>query len=979
MKDALMLFDGSVVSYESLTFKSDFDPHDDFIEFFDDYYYSFIIDNVNVEVNCKGRVRRFRSFAGINYMAIFSQSGGKFWGYYAEDNFWNFNYNVINSTVSPRKGLGLPWYYLEDTIHEDFNLFMGNSTIKIESGSIKRSLKHKQVRSDEATINNNTTYDTLQANVVSSEICDLSAEMIDYRDFAINKKLLYFVDDQSTLTPIVEPSSMNSAIDEIVYQLSEIILDINLINKLESVNVWLLYNNHIRRHSDAIYSHNYDQIDPNYHPYFTEEYYFTFRLKLIELVNWLRGFDRDYSDCSEDDLIFRTIRLFSIQELRIAPIELKISWLKKIIDNNYFLIGDWYVNELNEESLVLKLISSIAYKDQNNIWNTSEIRIFLDYLIEPYNGTSDDTVFEKLYYSIDDNQAIEEPGTGNCAKLMNEIYKLWLLSSYNIDTILDHNPESSEITAYYEDMKDKPLILDYALKKSWSLHNDSFLFSFMSTEIGVYKGKNEEYQHIGSYNVYKAVLIPKFQSKDSSIGLSEVSVYGDYAKVPLFYLKYIDDYNANENTLQIIETGFDVALTFTGIGNITKLRHFRHFTTLGRIALGRQVAPAAKILAWEAVAGFSAAVDITASIGSMIITYYMEGCSVYIDGDSSAPQDSPEHNGINDLVNDQTPNPEIPVQSNNPSYEKCKTLDRWLFWAQLASAGLDIIASQMVRRLSRKLVDDDVLDGMLLEARQQIENAAANLDELRSTLQTRLDELLGTNSQLMNDIDSLLVNEDEKLEFLLHFANQSDEDIIRLSSTIGNDVESSLIREWSEISPEIRRFRGDISLLEEIRLMRNSARVNGHVIPLDVRLWSNGSMSVGGGHSWSGAHNKVGSYIPPGNTHQITSVAFEDFDVQIVYEGGYRRGKLTITTSSPHPNNVRVKEDHTFFPDDWTDQRISEEIAYAHANWKSNNPGLSLPYNGGVNMTMSDNTTLFVAFRDGNLITCYPIPTIKIF
>lgn len=55
--------------------------------------------------------------------------------------------------------------------------------------------------------------------------------------------------------------------------------------------------------------------------------------------------------------------------------------------------------------------------------------------------------------------------------------------------------------------------------------------------------------------------------------------------VPLFFLKYVDDYGDDQDLFTKIGYFLDIVTIPTGIGNLAKLRHLRHLSRLGQLLL----------------------------------------------------------------------------------------------------------------------------------------------------------------------------------------------------------------------------------------------------------------------------------------------------------------------------------------------------------------------------------------------------------
>ncbi|MEM6721734.1 MAG: hypothetical protein AAF611_20570 [Bacteroidota bacterium] len=375
----------------------------------------------------------------------------------------------------------------------------------------------------------------------------------------------------------------------------------------------------------------------------------------------------------------------------------------------------------SEELLVLKIVRSVAFADSDNF-----LKLLMDKTIE--SGSESVPLFQALYDKVEDK--ILGFGTDNRKALMKSLYILWYLSDFNPNQKFDFANETENTTDLFNSYGQAPLILNYDSGKFFGFYVDNMNFFFSGNKIKIKEEVTEvvdvtpnfgndfqtsrvetRYKTVGTYDYYQPVSLNDYKEGDFAIKVPQIALeeQDDNSKsalLPLFFLKYIDDYGDSEDLWTGIGIAFDVALTFTGIGNLAKLRHLRHVTKLGRLRFfGQGALPAAeRILALEALTGVAGLIELTASVASLVLQYYTDGCKVYMGGpDSGDPTP-----GVLDVINDANESAAIPEQPSNPDYQFCKNLDQWLFWVQLASVGTDIVSSLMVRRASKKLLQDGV-------------------------------------------------------------------------------------------------------------------------------------------------------------------------------------------------------------------------------------------------------------------------------
>lgn len=375
----------------------------------------------------------------------------------------------------------------------------------------------------------------------------------------------------------------------------------------------------------------------------------------------------------------------------------------------------------SEELLVLKIVKSVAFDEADDF-----LKLLMSKTIE--SGSESVPLFQALYDKVEDK--ILGFGTDNRKEYMKSLYILWYLSDFNPNQKYDFSDVNEDTTTLFNSYGQEPLILNYDSGKFFGFYVDNMNFSFSGNKIRIVEevtklvdtvpnyGNDFQstriqtvYETVGTYDYYQPISLNDFKDGDFAIKVPQIAIeeQDDDAKsalLPLFFLKYIDDYGDSEDLWTGIGLAFDVALTFTGIGNLAKLRHLRHVTKLGRLRFfGQGALPAGeRILALEALTGVAGLVEVTASLASIVLQYYTDGCKVYMGGpDSGDPTP-----GVLDVINDDNESAAIPDQPSNPDYEFCKNLDQWLFWLQLASAGTDIVSSLMVRRASKKLLQDGV-------------------------------------------------------------------------------------------------------------------------------------------------------------------------------------------------------------------------------------------------------------------------------
>ncbi|MCA6422828.1 MAG: hypothetical protein IM568_08440 [Flavobacterium sp.] len=436
-----------------------------------------------------------------------------------------------------------------------------------------------------------------------------------------------------------------------------------------------------------------------------------YRDYLIKYKAWflsIKGYLNDLSP-NDNERLYSVIGHMSASALQALDVDKKISILDIFCTNS---IMGYYLSkgEFNEEHIVLKVVRSVTDLQANE---------FLTKLSLPGRyasvGGNGETLFEKLYEKIGDEWVIGLDDQNRFA-LMHRLFLLWYLSDYNPYEKYNLNSNTSDTDELYDSLKDKIITLPYESNKTWGFYVDNMDFLFSKGKIEVefdygnwltspLKAIIDLLLDSNKYSFYQAVTfkytgneyavqIPSIALVDKIPGTSN-TINVEVVNLPLFYLKYMDDYGDNEDLWTGIALAFDIVLTFTGIGNLAKLRHLRHVTKLGRIAIGKTVPAAERILATQALRGITGALELTSSIASLILNYYSNGCQIYI-------------NNVNSNFNETNSNIEIPPQTDNPDYNWCRNLDRWLMAVQLLSGGVDLVSQRILSKSSKKLIDDGV-------------------------------------------------------------------------------------------------------------------------------------------------------------------------------------------------------------------------------------------------------------------------------
>ncbi|QEM10600.1 EndoU domain-containing protein [Mucilaginibacter rubeus] len=625
--------------------------------------------------------------------------------------------------------------------------------------------------------------------------------------------------------------------------------------------------------------------------------------------------------------------ILPINALKIVPAYNKIIILKLIATGTILgEISGVIPNIINEEEYVIKIVRSV---------DSTQVDEFLAGLVNFSVTDYDDdvTLFQVLYDKVNDKGI----GAENLKILISELYKLWLLSSYNpydIDgTLKDNVIDPSQYV-------NKPVALDYeAAKEFWIFNTTNYDFSFEGTKIDVTEKIAElPTDIIGTYNIYQTITIKNTDANTASINFISVSVNGeDTAALPIFYLKYIDDKKETENLITGIQLTVDILLTATGIGNLSKLRHIRTIYKLGRVALGLETAAAGDILAtYEFAQGVLGVVEITGSLGNIFITYSKKK--------------------------------ELYCDINGTEYDKAKCefytkLDNIFIVMQLFSGALDLATSRLMSNASKRLLQGPLPDDFNSDALAILTRFAGDADQLKEIFRVRLVQQFGEDSVIWRRIDQAgLPNEFTLLQrddFIGDFGN-ADPDVL---NALNND--NTLIDTWKDVEDLaiFRTLRKDIDFLRDLKFIINDSP------ELQIEIFEGRPTRIlkdGGDPLLERDYIKDSKGV-----HAIEALVKDK--VEIIENSkrdvgptglGYYEAKIRIWNEEMFKPQFIKKSSNkgysTFFPDSWSKQRKQQEMALAFKNRRY------IKRLGAYKGKMSDGEECILFINNNVIITMHP-------
>jgi hypothetical protein len=230
----------------------------------------------------------------------------------------------------------------------------------------------------------------------------------------------------------------------------------------------------------------------------------------------------------------------------------------------------------DEESAIINAMDALGKKDPN---------ILLDLLREVITRPIyDETYYFRLYNGLDDIG-----GNANFSHFTELLYKYWLVSKYNTSaaagTKVDVIPYTSSkwFSFYFDNVDIESTDGDKNLSNNLIYENEQ------TDVVAVF----------GSFDLYAPIYLADIsQATITSNGLSIPD-----RKLPLFYLKSFDRKNQSSNAWTGTKLTTDAILTFSGVGNLAKLRYLRALSSLDKLSV------------------MIGAIEVTSGITDILLTY----------------------------------------------------------------------------------------------------------------------------------------------------------------------------------------------------------------------------------------------------------------------------------------------------------------------------------------------------------------------
>lgn len=672
---------------------------------------------------------------------------------------------------------------------------------------------------------------------------------------------------------------------------------------------------------------------------------------LEDLQNYYKSITDFYNSAFSNQLLIQSapddIKLYwlafilSENGLRVVPVSEKLEVLK-LIAKGIILGGISLLtpNEVNEEEFVIKIVISINDTQADEFLNgLTTYRSFEEQKII--------TLFQSFYDKVNDAGIGEE----NLKILMNELYSLWLKSSY---FPYNANGTIKESLINPTNYVAKPIALNYQ-SGSFIFNYSNYDFTFSGNSINVTEEifttngdvASTYTDAIGDYEIYQSITIQSTDSNTNNIKFLAINIEGNQrAVLPIFYLKYIDDKKETENQSTVLEVTFDLATSFLGISNV---RHLRHINKLGRIALRLETAaPGTILLTIEFGQGVGGLIEISASLGDIFLNYYENYDGTYCN-----------------------------VNSSSYSAVKCDfytDLSRIFLALQLltGTGAVDYVAKRQLRTASRKILSKPIPDDLNAEALTLLRKLAGDIDQILLDFRDMLFDRYQTyNTPIWTRINNATspggMGIAKRNEFLEDFADAPVEVLDDLNADNGD-----LIDYWRR-AVDLKDDRTKIIFLRSYKQLMVHPRLTTH-----VHVGHSGINGTGG--AWvTGGHNKQ-LFLPDQNG--VVRWRWVNINDVKTNTKGYSYGLVERNMSDKSwtggnpPTPWKKKNDETgFWPYDT--ERINQEMALALSNKKfvrfESRPKRDVNIYRGMASDGQDVEIVIDANNPQDIISIYPV------
>lgn len=210
---------------------------------------------------------------------------------------------------------------------------------------------------------------------------------------------------------------------------------------------------------------------------------------------------------------------------------------------------------VSEEEVLIKLIETLGVvKDKTDLLRELTTR-------KSYSG---DILFASIYKKIDN-----WGGEDNFTAFINSLYIIWVKSEYSNAPIVDEIPYQVDKSFGF-----------FGSNFKIALSDDYLSVEVYGREVSSTSGRSNIYSdvRVSNHIIYDPISLVKYEEMNE-IGMG---IQAPTTKVPMFILAAIAQNQKTHNIDKAGNLAIDAGLTFSGIGNVTKLRYLKQ---LGKLNL----------------------------------------------------------------------------------------------------------------------------------------------------------------------------------------------------------------------------------------------------------------------------------------------------------------------------------------------------------------------------------------------------------
>ncbi|MDO3641332.1 hypothetical protein [Mucilaginibacter sp. L3T2-6] len=437
--------------------------------------------------------------------------------------------------------------------------------------------------------------------------------------------------------------------------------------------------------------------------------------------------------------------------------------------------------------LILKIVESVTIVE-------TQCDAFLKNLntIGIYGISKDETLFEVIYNFLGDNQVGNIIGDNKVGRIvggifgnadnrrnfMNFLLRIWQTSIYNPyypsptytlpanqDNVFPESYYMTDLGAAHYNGENATVLFVSENRYDVISFTQSFNFSIERNKIIAYEKTTTSFTFeglpvsapandlYGTYDLYQPISITGFQP-DLDISMPNTNCF------PLFFLYFAIDYKDVKDADALIELAINVALNFTGIGEVADLEYLTYLKQISKFNALEDLEASKALLTWREVRGINEAVQFSAGNALAI--------SNYLNTTTTDP-------GLKELT----------------SY-----LDTFLGAVLLGSVCFHPIIKGKVTFAAKQVTE--AYDGLPAELRSLLTQrgvSSDNIDAIRvfSDDATAVKVLkFSDNKELRKAI--LALNDEDIVRFLNDFANISDDLLLKLKDS------PEYVEYWSQLS-----------------------------------------------------------------------------------------------------------------------------------------------------------------------------------